>query len=139
MKRRAFIALLGGAAAWPLAARAQQRERVRRIGVLSSVPADDPEIQARMAAFHQGLQETGWIVGRTVRIDYRWSHAGDSEQTRKYAAELIALAPEVILAVATSAAEALQRPARNTPMVFVQVTDPVGAGFVESLARPAAM
>jgi len=82
-------------------ARAQQRERVRRIGVLSSVPADDPEVQARMAAFHQGLQETGWIVGRTVRIDYRWSHAGDSEQTRKYAAELIALAPDVILAVAT--------------------------------------
>jgi putative ABC transport system substrate-binding protein len=113
-----------------------QRERVRRIGVLSSVPADDPEIQARMAAFHQGLQETGWIVGRTVRIDYRWSHAGDSEQTRKYAAELIALAPDVILAVATSAAEALQQPVRNTPMVFVQVTDPVGAGFVESLARP---
>ena len=102
MKRREFITLLGGAAvSWPLAARAQQRERVRRIGVLSSVPADDSEIQARMAAFHQGLQETGWIVGRTVRIDYRWSHAGDSEQTRKYSAELIALAPDVILAVAT--------------------------------------
>jgi len=102
LRRREFITLLGGAAvAWPLAARAQQRERVRRIGVLSSVPADDPEVQARMAAFHQGLQETGWIVGRTVRIDYRWSHAGDSEQTRKYAAELIALAPDVILAVAT--------------------------------------
>ena len=137
IRRRKFLATLGGAAAaWPLAARAQQRERVRRIGVLSSVPADDPEVQARMAAFHQGLQETGWIVGRTVRIDYRWSHAGDSEQTRKYAAELIALAPDVILAVATSAAEALQQPARNTPMVFVQVTDPVGAGLVESLARP---
>ena len=136
MRRREFITLLGGAsAAWPLLARAQQRERVRRIGVLSSVPADDPEIQARMAAFHQGLQETGWIVGRTVRIDYRWSHAGDSEQTRKYAAELIALAPDVILAVATSAAEALQQP-RNTPIVFVQVTDPVGAGLIESLARP---
>src|SRR5262245_56174041 len=135
--RRELLAALGGAAAaWPLAARAQQRERVRRIGVLSSVPADDPEIQARMAAFHQGLQETGWIVGRTVRIDYRWSNAGDSEQARKYAAELIALAPEVILAVATSAAEALPRPARNTPIVFVQVTDPVGAGFVENLARP---
>jgi putative ABC transport system substrate-binding protein len=89
-----------------------------------------------MAAFHQGLQETGWIVGRTVRIDYRWSHAGDPEQARQYAAELIALTPEVILAVATSAAAALQQPARNMPIVFVQVTDPVGAGFVESLARP---
>jgi putative ABC transport system substrate-binding protein len=89
-----------------------------------------------MAAFHQGLQETGWIVGRTVRIDYRWSQAGDLEQARQYAAELIALAPEVILAVATSAAAALQQPARNVPIVFVQVTDPVGAGFVESLARP---
>src|SRR5215813_4880774 len=139
MRRRQFITLLGGAAAWPLTAAAQNARGVRRIGVLSSVPADDPEVQARMAAFHQGLQETGWTVGRTVRIDYRWSHAGDSEQTRKYAAELIALAPDVILAVATSAAEALQQPARNTPMVFVQVTDPVGAGFVESLARPAAM
>jgi putative ABC transport system substrate-binding protein len=101
--RRKFVTLLGGAAAaWPLAARAQQAARVRRIGVLSTVPPDDPEIQARMAAFHQGLQEAGWVVGRNLRIEYRWSRAGDNEQTRKYATELVALEPEVILAVATS-------------------------------------
>jgi putative tryptophan/tyrosine transport system substrate-binding protein len=137
VKRREFITLLGGAAAaWPLAARAQQREKMRRIGVLSSVAADDPEVQARMAAFHQGLQETGWVVGRNLRIEYRWSGAGDTEQTRKYATELVALAPEVILAVATAAVGPLQQATRATPIVFVQVTDPVGAGFVESLARP---
>ena len=133
MKRREFITLLGcAAAAWPLAARAQQRERVRRIGVLSNVPADDPEIQARMAAFHQGLQETGWIVGRTVRIDYRWSSAGDAEQARKYAAELIALAPEVILAVATATVGPLQQATRTTPIVFVQVA---GSGAAAEFHR----
>jgi putative ABC transport system substrate-binding protein len=137
MNRREFITLLGGAAAAsPLAARAQRGERVRRIGVLSTVPADDSESQVRMAAFHQGLQETGWVVGRNLRIDYRWSGAGDAEQVRKYANELIALAPEVILAVTTSAVGALQQATRTTPIVFVQVSDPVGAGFVESLARP---
>jgi ABC-type uncharacterized transport system substrate-binding protein len=137
MKRREFITLLGGAAAaWPLAARAQESRRVRRVGVLATVPADDSEIQARMAAFHQGLQEKGWIVGRNIRIDYRWSAAGDDEQTRKYAAELIALAPEVVLAVATATVGPLKRVSGTTPIVFVQVSDPVGAGFVESLARP---
>jgi putative tryptophan/tyrosine transport system substrate-binding protein len=137
VKRRKFITLLGGAAiAWPLAARAQQGQRMRRIGVLSTVPADDSESQVRMAAFHQGLQETGWVVGRNLRIDYRWSGAGDTEQVRKYANELIALAPEVVLAVATPAVGALQQASRTTPIVFVQVSDPVGAGFVESLARP---
>jgi ABC-type uncharacterized transport system substrate-binding protein len=136
MKRREFITLLGGAAAWPLAARAQESRRVHRIGVLATVPADDSEIQARMAAFHQGLQEKGWIVGRNIRIDYRWSAAGDAELTRKYAAELIALAPEVVLAVATATVGPLRRVSGTTPIVFVQVSDPVGAGFVESLARP---
>jgi len=136
MKRRAFITLLGGAAAWPLAVQAQQARRMRQIGVLSTVAADDPEVQVRMAAFHQGLQEAGWVVGRNLLIEYRWSSAGDAEQARKYAAELIALAPEVILAVATAAVEPLQHATRTTPIVFVQVSDPVGAGFVESLARP---
>ena len=136
MMRREFIALLGGAVAWPLVARAQESRRVRRVGVLATVPADDSEIQARMAAFHQGLQEKGWIVGRNIRIDYRWSAAGDDEQTRKYAAELIALAPEVVLAVATATVGPLKRVSGTTPIVFVQVSDPVGAGFVESLARP---
>jgi putative tryptophan/tyrosine transport system substrate-binding protein len=136
MRRRDFITLLGGAAAWPLAAQAQESRRVRRVGVLATVPADDSEIQTRMAAFHQGLQEKGWIVGRNIRIDYRWSAAGDDEQTRKYAAELIALAPEVVLAVATATVGPLKRVSGTTPIVFVQVSDPVGAGFVESLARP---
>ena len=136
MRRRQFITLLGGAAAWPIAAGAQTRQGARRIGVLSSVPADDPEVQARMAAFHQGLQERGWIIGRNLRIEYRWSTAGDAEQTRQHATELIALAPEVILAVATSSVGPLQQASRTTPIVFVQVSDPVGAGFVESLARP---
>jgi len=136
LRRREVIALLGGAVAWPLVARAQESRRVRRVGVLATVPADDSEIQARMAAFHQGLQEKGWIVGRNIRIDYRWSAAGDDEQTRKYAAELIALAPEVVLAVATATVGPLKRVSGTTPIVFVQVSDPVGAGFVESLARP---
>jgi len=136
LRRREVIALLGGAVVWPLVARAQESRRVRRVGVLATVPADDSEIQARMAAFHQGLQEKGWIVGRNIRIDYRWSAAGDDEQTRKYAAELIALAPEVVLAVATATVGPLKRVSGTTPIVFVQVSDPVGAGFVESLARP---
>jgi putative ABC transport system substrate-binding protein len=135
-KRRDFVTLLGGVAAWPLAAWAQQRERMRRIGVLSSVPSDDSEVQARMAAFHQGLQENGWVIGRNLRIEYRWSRAGDPEQERSYAAELIALSPDVILAVATSAVGPLQLATRTIPIVFVQVSDPVGAGFVESMARP---
>jgi putative tryptophan/tyrosine transport system substrate-binding protein len=136
VRRRQFITLLGGMAPWPLVARSQQAQRMRRIGVLSTVPADDPEIQVRMAAFHQGLQETGWVVGRNLRIDYRWGSAGDAEQIRKYAHELIALAPDAILAVATATVGPLQQATRTTPIVFVQVSDPVGAGFVESLAHP---
>ncbi len=133
--RREFIRLLGGAvASCPLAARAQQRG-VLRIGVLSNLAADDPEAQARNAAFLQGLQELGWIVGRNVRIDYRWG-AGDTDRLRKYATELVALAPDVILASAGLTVRALQQATRTVPIVFAQVIDAVGAGFVASLARP---
>src|SRR6266478_10201346 len=135
MKRRAFITLLGGAAAWPLAARAQQGERVRRIGVLINTSADDSEGQARIAAFHQGLQEWGWTLGRNARIDVRWG-AVDADNSRRYAAELVALAPDVILASASAAMGALQQTTRTVPIVFVLIVDPVGAGFVESLAHP---
>jgi putative ABC transport system substrate-binding protein len=136
MKRREFIALLGGAAAaWPVAARAQQGEPMRRIGVLMSTGADDPEGQARLAAFQQGLQQLGWTVGRNVRIDSRWP-AGDSERLRRYAAELVALSPDVILATGSAATGPLLQATRTVPIVFVIVPDPVGAGFVNSLSRP---
>jgi putative tryptophan/tyrosine transport system substrate-binding protein len=127
--------LLGGAAAWPLAARAQQVEKVRRIGVLQPLAADDPESPARVTAFAQGLQQFGWTDGRNVRIDYRWA-AGDTDRYRRYAAELVALAPDVILASSSPAMMSLQQLTRTMPIVFVSVVDPVGAGFVESLARP---
>ncbi len=136
MRRRAFIALLGGAAAaWPLAARAQQADRVRRIGVVVSVAADDPEGQARVAAFLQGLQELGWTEGRNMRIDIRWG-AGDADLVRRYAAELVALAPDVILASGGSTIGPLLQASRTVPIVFTHTTDPVGGGFVDSLARP---
>jgi putative ABC transport system substrate-binding protein len=135
MRRREFLTLLGGAAACPLTARAQQGERVRRVGVLMSVAADDPEAPARVTAIAQGLQELGWTVGRNLRIDYRWG-AGDVELFRKYAAELVALKPDVILATAGSIVEALQQASRTVPIVFVTTVDPVGGGWVESLARP---
>jgi putative ABC transport system substrate-binding protein len=136
VKRREFITLLGGAAvAWPLAVRAQPTtERVRRIGVLMNFTADDPEGQARIAAFHQGLQEWGWTLGRNARIDVRWG-AFDADSSRHYATELVALAPEVIVASASAAMGVLQQ-MRTVPIVFVSIIDPVGAGFVESLARP---
>jgi putative tryptophan/tyrosine transport system substrate-binding protein len=135
MKRRAFISLLGGAAAaWPVAARAQQAERVRRIGVLMAV-ADDPEGQARIAAFLQGLQQLGWAEGRNLQIDTRWG-AGDADRFRKYAAELVALAPDVILAAGGAVVPPLLQATRSVPIVFTQTPDPVGAGFVDSLARP---
>jgi putative ABC transport system substrate-binding protein len=134
LSRREFITLLGGAAAWPLAARAQQRERMRRIGVLMSLAADDPEGQARMRVFVQGLQELGWTVGLNVQIDYRWA-AGDTNRYPSYSAELLALAPDVVLAVGSAAMGPLQA-TRSVPVVFVQLADPVGAGFVDSLARP---
>ena len=128
MRRREFITLLGGAAAWPLAARAQQPERTRRIGVLMNTVSDDAEGQARLAAFHQGLQQLGWTDGRNVRIDTRW--AATNADIRKHAAELVALAPDVILANGGATVGPLQQVTRTIPIVFVQVTDPVGAGFV---------
>jgi putative tryptophan/tyrosine transport system substrate-binding protein len=135
MKRREFITLVGGAAAlWPLAARAQQGERMRRIGVLMSQAANDTEGQARVASFLQGLQELGWSVGRNTQIDTRWS-AGNAEDVRKYATELVALA-DVILSNGTPAVAALLQATRTVPIVFTAVADPVGAGFIDSLARP---
>ena len=131
LQRREFITLLGGAAAaWPLAARAQQGERMRRIGVLMNLAADDTEAQARLAAFLQGLQELGWTVGRNVQIDYRWS-AADADRIRKSAPELVALAPDVIMATSSPATAALLQATRTVPIVFVQVADPVGAGLVD--------
>jgi putative tryptophan/tyrosine transport system substrate-binding protein len=136
MRRRAFISLLGGAAAaWPLAARAQQGERMRRIGVLMGIAANDPEGQARIAAFLQGLQQLGWTDGRNVQIDTRWG-GGDADRLRRFAAELVTLAPDVILASGGSAAGPLLQVTRTVPIVFTQTPDPVGAGYVESLARP---
>jgi putative ABC transport system substrate-binding protein len=133
--RREFITLLGAAAAWPLAARAQQGERMRRIGVLMNLAAGDPEGEVRTAAFLQALQQLGWSDGRNVRIDYRWA-AGDAGHFQRYAEELLALAPDVILASATPSVQALQQATRTVPIVFAIVADPVGAGFVDSLARP---
>jgi ABC-type uncharacterized transport system substrate-binding protein len=136
MRRREFITLLGGAAtAWPLAARAQQRQRMRGIGVLIGSTANDAEGQARIAAFLQGLQELGWSVGRNLRIDIRWAGANPAD-TRKYAAELVALAPDVILASGSSTLRPLLEATHTVPIVFTVVADPVGGGFVESLARP---
>ena len=135
LKRREFITLIGGAAAWPLTARAQQADRMRRIGMLSGLAADDPEGQARIAAFAQGLQQLGWTDGHNVRIDIR-SAAGSADDARKYAAELVALAPDVILASGGAAMGPLLQATRAVPIVFAIVPDPVGSGFVESLARP---
>jgi putative ABC transport system substrate-binding protein len=136
MKRREFITLLGGAAtAWPLAARAQQPERMRRIGVLMNLPADDLDAPARVAAFAQGLQELGWTMGRNVQIDYRWG-AGVADLYRRYGAELVALTPDLILASGVPAVSAVQQASRTMPVVFVDTTDPVAAGVVASLARP---
>jgi putative ABC transport system substrate-binding protein len=139
MKRRGFITLLGGAAAMPLlgprSARAQQPERMRRIGVLLNAAADDAEFQARVGAFLQGLALSGWTIGRNVRIDTRWATANTAE-IRRHAAELAALAPDVILANGGTAVTALQQATRTVPIVFPIAGDPVGAGFVDSLARP---
>jgi ABC-type uncharacterized transport system substrate-binding protein len=135
VRRREFITLLGGAAAaWPITARAQQGERMRRIGILMSVAADGPEGQARLAAFLEGLQQLGWTDGRNVRIDYRWG-GGDAELSRKYAAELVRLGPDVILA-SGDPVMALQQITRTVPIVFTIIADPVGAGLAEHLARP---
>ena len=136
LRRREFITLLGGAGAvWPLAAHAQQGERVRRIGVLMNLAAEDPEAQRRVTAFVQGLQQLGWTDGRNVRIEIRWG-ASDAERNRGYAAELVELAPDVILASGTPVLIALQRESRSIPIVFASIADPVGAGFAERLSRP---
>jgi ABC-type uncharacterized transport system substrate-binding protein len=136
VRRRQFITLLGGAAAaWPLVVRAQQAERMRRIGVLMPLPADDPVVQARVAAFAQGLQQSGWTIGRNVQIDTRWA-AADADRIRSHAAELVALAPDVILTSGNAGVAPLLQASRTVPIVFAIVPDPVGAGFVDSLARP---
>jgi putative ABC transport system substrate-binding protein len=135
VRRRAFIALLGGAAAWPLAARAQQPDRMRRIGVVVSSAEDDLDMQARVAGFRQGLESLGWSEDRNARIDARFA-AGKADQFQVLAKELIALQPDVIFAHSTPIVAALQRESRTIPIVFVSVSDPIGSGFVASLARP---
>jgi putative ABC transport system substrate-binding protein len=135
MRRREFITLLGGAAAaWPLAARAQ-RDRVRRVGVLMSTGERDPETQLRIGAFREGLQKFGWAEGRNLQIDYRWG-GGSIARTRTYAAELVALKPDVIFGAPAAAAAALHRETQSVPVVFAQVPDPIGLGLIESLSRP---
>jgi putative tryptophan/tyrosine transport system substrate-binding protein len=136
MRRREFIGLVGGAAiAWPLAVRAQKGERIRRIGVLWATSEDDPVARARQVAFLQGLQQLGWIDGQNVRIDVRWA-AGNLANARQYAAELIALAPDVILASGGAIMGPLFQATRTVPIVFTIVTDPVGTGLIDSLSRP---
>jgi putative ABC transport system substrate-binding protein len=135
MRRREFITLLGGAAAWPMAARAQPRERMRRVGVLQNRPVDDPLSLPRITAFVQGLEASGWTVERNLRIDYRWD-ASDAERTRKGAAELVALGPDAILVNSGVNTGVLLQTTRTVPIVFVTAIDPVGAGLVASLARP---
>ena len=139
MRRREFITLVGGtAAAWPLGARAQQLDRMRRIGILLPAAADDAVYQTRVGAFLQELQSLGWSIGRNVRIDTRWA-AADAAQIRRHAAELAALAPDVILAFGSSTVGPMMQASRSVPIVFPGSVDPVAAGFVASLARPGAM
>jgi ABC-type uncharacterized transport system substrate-binding protein len=135
MRRRDFITVLGGAVAWPLAGRAQQAANVRRLGYLSGVGAAVKDERARGTPLVQALQQLGWTDGRNIKIDYRWSD-GTPEQIRKYAAELVALRPDLIFAFGTTTMAPLLAATRTLPIVFVQVADPVGAGFVDSLARP---
>jgi ABC-type uncharacterized transport system substrate-binding protein len=135
MRRRDLLTLLGGAATWPLAARAQQRDRPRRIGALLNFASDDPAAQSRLTAFLQGLAQQGWTEGTNARITIRWG-AQDTERIRKYAGELVALAPDVILTAGSPATGPVLQNTRSIPVVFVQVADPVGGGFVESLAHP---
>jgi putative ABC transport system substrate-binding protein len=135
VKRRAFITLLGGAAAWPLAARAQQGERMRRIGVLMAFAENDPGAQANITAFQHALQKLGWRDSGNVHIDYRWG-AGDPERIRAYAVELVGLKPDVILAVTALVLQPLRQETRSIPIVFTQIGDPVGSGLVASLSHP---
>src|SRR5215210_7243174 len=131
MRRRDVIALLGGAAAYPIAALAQQQERIRRIGVLTPFAAEDAEGRARLAAFAQEMQQLGWTIGQNIQMEHRWGD-GKAETMRKYAAELVALAPDVILANSSAAVSPLLEATRKVPIVFAAVADPVGAGYVES-------
>ncbi|MGB8680840.1 MAG: ABC transporter substrate binding protein, partial [Pseudolabrys sp.] len=134
MKRREFITLLGSAAAWPLTAHAQQRERIRRVGVLVGLAENDPEIKARLVGFRQGFEKFGWSEGSNVRIDYRFAPAG--AQVQSLARELVALQPDVILAQSTPATIAVQAESRTIPIVFAGLADPIGLGLVASLPRP---
>ena len=134
MRRREFIAAIGGAVAWPLSTLAQQSDGMRRIGILAAVTAD-PDLRSRIASVEEGLRQLGWTAGRNVQIDYREA-AGTAESSRRDANELVALAPDVLLGSGTVSVEALLQATRSVPIVFVNVADPVGAGFVESLARP---
>src|ERR1700746_235523 len=136
MRRRAFITLLGGAAiAWPIAAYAQQHERIRRVGVLSNLRVDDPEASAEAGVFERALEQQGWRLGINLRVDYLWA-AGDADLYRRDAPELVALPPDVVLAVGGTAVGDLQQASGTVPIVFVNVTDPVSRGLVASLARP---
>ena len=135
MRRRDFIKIAGGIAAWPFPARGQQLERIRRVGVLTSGDQHDPIIQARLRAFQGELRQLGWVDGQNVQIEYRWA-AGNVDDLTKYAAQLVALAPDVILANGSAATTQLLQKTRSVPIVFTDVPDPVGAGFVDSLARP---
>ncbi len=135
MKRREFIALLGGAAVWPLAAHGQQKEHVRRIGFLLGLAENDPEGLARITAFHQGLEALGWTETRNIRIDYRFA-GGDPERVRAYVAELVASAPDLIVAHSTPVVVALKQATSTIPIVFAVVNDPVGQGLIASLAHP---
>jgi putative tryptophan/tyrosine transport system substrate-binding protein len=135
MKRRKFITLLGGAAAWPLVARAQQGDRMRRIGVLMGFAESDREGQAFVAAFREGLQKLGWVGGRNIRIDARWA-AGDTGLMQRFAKQLVALQPDLILSNTTPTTTALLQQTRTIPIIFAIVADPVGSGFVASFARP---
>jgi putative ABC transport system substrate-binding protein len=135
MRRREFITLLGGGAAWPVVARAQKPERMRRVGVLTAFAEDDPESQRRVTAFLHALQELGWRDGQNVRIDFRWG-AGDYNRVGRYAKELVSLKPDVILVNSSSVLLPLRKETRTIPIVFVQVNDPVGSGLLASLAHP---
>jgi ABC-type uncharacterized transport system substrate-binding protein len=135
IRRREFITLLGGAAAWPISVRAQQPERMRRIGILQNLPENDPVALALVAVFLKELQQSGWTVGSNISVETRWAGTA-SDDIRRHAAELVALAPDIILANGTSTLGPLLQQSKTIPIVFVQVTDPVGSGYVSSLARP---
>jgi ABC-type uncharacterized transport system substrate-binding protein len=135
MRRREFLGILGGAAAWPIASKAQQAQRMRRIGILNILGTDDPEAQARKAVFEQTLEQLGWLVGRDLKIENR-QVGDDLDSLRRYSAELVALTPDVILSIGSLTLAPLQQATRTIPIVFVNVPDPVGAGFVESMAHP---